>query len=87
MIPNKDTFCIAPFKNVAVDSKGNLKVCCVSREKVNYKFPDIEKWYKSTEVKSLRENLLVGFLINKLFIKSIESLEKLPLNVGCFYNI
>lgn len=60
MIPNKNTFCIAPFKNVAVDSKGNLKVCCVSREKVNYKFPDIEKWYKSTEVKSLRKNLLNG---------------------------
>ena len=57
---DKSTFCIAPFKHACLDSKGYLKVCCVSGEKLQYKFDKIEDWYHSEEVSSLRNNLKNG---------------------------
>ena len=61
MIPNKDTFCIAPYQHAEVDPQGFLKVCCVSREKkLDYKYKDIETWFKSEKLKKLRANLNAG---------------------------
>jgi organic radical activating enzyme len=54
------TFCIAPFKHACIESKGNLRVCCVSKEKNEYRYDQIEEWYKSDTLKKLRKNLKDG---------------------------
>lgn len=60
MIPNKNTFCIAPYQHVDIDPQGKLKICCVSDEKSNHKYNDIEEWFQSTTLKNLRSNLEAG---------------------------
>jgi MoaA/NifB/PqqE/SkfB family radical SAM enzyme len=60
MIPDKKTFCIAPYKHADVDPQGFLRICCVSREKSKYRFNEIEEWHKSDILKNLRKNLSSG---------------------------
>ena len=60
MIPDKSTFCIAPFKHAQVNSRGFLKICCVSEENQQYKFNEIEDWHQSHVIKNLRKNLISG---------------------------
>ena len=60
MIPNKKTFCIAPFKHAHINTEGSLKFCCQSQEHSTYKFNDIKNWFKSKPVKKLRNNLVKG---------------------------
>lgn len=60
MIPDKETFCIAPFKHAQVDAEGYLKICCVSKENLKYKFNEIEEWHRDDLLKNLRENLSSG---------------------------
>lgn len=61
MIPNKNTFCIAPFQSVTVIGKGELKICCISSEKkFEHKYHQLEKWYKSDTLNNLRKNLITG---------------------------
>ena len=60
MIPKKNTFCIAPFNHAVIDAKGNLRICCASKETSEFKYYDIEKWYNSDKIKNLRNNLING---------------------------
>ena len=62
MIPNKDTFCIAPFQHACLNSKGFINVCCVSKEtnKYKYKYHELEKWYNSDTLNKLRSDLING---------------------------
>ena len=60
MVPNKNTFCVAPYQHVTVNSVGFLKVCCTSKEKPEFKYNDIEKWLKSDTLLELRHNLSNG---------------------------
>jgi organic radical activating enzyme len=60
MIPNKNTFCIAPYQHINTTPKGNLRICCASLEKPKYKYYDIKNWYESDILKSLRSNLEKG---------------------------
>tara|TARA_R110000824_G_scaffold277423_1_gene465638 strand:+ start:332 stop:1525 length:1194 start_codon:yes stop_codon:yes gene_type:complete len=60
MIPNKNTFCIAPYQHINITPKGDLKVCCVSKEEKKYKYYDTKNWHESDILKSLRSNLEKG---------------------------
>lgn len=60
LCPNKKTFCVAPFMHGHVNTKGFLKVCCISQEQNKYKYSQIKKWFGSKELKQIRENLLNG---------------------------
>jgi len=60
MVPNIDTFCIAPFQHACIENKGDLKICCRSNEKTKYKYNELEKWYNSDTLRSLRNNLING---------------------------
>lgn len=56
-MPTKETFCTAPYQHTCIDSKGYLKVCCVSKETPEYKYDQLEEWYHSPFMNELRENL------------------------------
>lgn len=60
MIPNKNTFCIAPYQHACVDNKGKLKICCVSKEVTKYNYDELEEWYNSDNLKTLRYDLSNG---------------------------
>jgi MoaA/NifB/PqqE/SkfB family radical SAM enzyme len=61
MIPNKNTFCIAPYQHVDITSKGDLRICCTSAEKKrNYKYNELKKHWQSNSLQKLRENLFNG---------------------------
>ena len=60
MIPDKKTFCIAPYTHAQVNTNGFLKICCASREKSIYRFDEIEKWHQSKILKNLRKDLSDG---------------------------
>ena len=60
MIPNKNTFCIAPFQHACVKSTGKLAICCVSKENKKYKYDEIVEWYNSDTLKHLRSDLVNG---------------------------
>jgi organic radical activating enzyme len=60
MIPDKNTFCIAPFQHACLKSTGKLAICCVSKENKKYKYDQIEDWYNSDLLKELRSDLVNG---------------------------
>ena len=60
MIPNKNTFCIAPYQHLDINPIGYLRVCCVSQEKSTKKYYNAQDWYKSDTLQSLRNNLEKG---------------------------
>ena len=60
MIPNKDTFCIAPYQHTCVNAKGMLEICCVSKEIKKYEYNKLQEWYHSDTLKTLRSDLLKG---------------------------
>lgn len=60
MIPSKKTFCIAPFQHACVTSKGDLSICCISRETKKYRYNNIKEWHDSDTLRSLRNNLVNG---------------------------
>lgn len=60
MIPNKNTFCIAPYQHACVNSKGKLKICCVSKEVSKHNYNELAEWYHSDILKTLRSDLHNG---------------------------
>ena len=56
MIPNKNTFCIAPYQHLDINPIGYLRVCCVSQEKSTKKYYNAQDWYKSDTLQSLRNS-------------------------------
>lgn len=59
MTVNKNTFCVAPWYNLFVESDKKIAPCCVYKEK-KYDFGDLEKYFESEEIKKLRHDLLSG---------------------------
>lgn len=43
-----------------MNPQGFLKICCASKEQVDYKYNDIETWFKSEKLQRLRANLRDG---------------------------
>lgn len=56
-IPSK--FCIAPFKNLVVDTDGSMKPCCEYMTKGTAKVEHIVEWWNS-DMNELRDNMLSG---------------------------
>ena len=60
MVPNKETFCIAPFAHMNVTSKGYARVCCVSNEQPTHRYNEAQTWFANNTMQSLRHNLIRG---------------------------
>jgi len=59
MSKKKDTFCVAPWYSVFVDSQGKLAPCCKFKNSYT-NYDQIEKYFNSNEIKDLRHDLLNG---------------------------
>ena len=59
MSKKKDTFCVAPWYSVFLDSQGKLAPCCNFKNSYT-NYDQIEKYFNSNEIKDLRHDLLNG---------------------------
>ena len=57
---DKNTFCVAPWFSIAVDPRGELSPCCKIKKSSGYRFNEIEKYFKSDDLESLRRDLATG---------------------------
>jgi len=55
----KDTFCVAPWYSIHVDSTGRLAPCCKFSKSL-HTYNHIEKYFKSPELEQVRQDLLNG---------------------------
>ena len=60
MIPNKNTFCVAPFNSLYVGPTGNITPCCLFDKPTKYKFHETEDYYHSEDLNKVRNNLING---------------------------
>ena len=58
MIPNKNTFCMAPFTSVFLDNK--LYPCCNHSGNSKYSFDRISDYMNSKALKNLQKDLVNG---------------------------
>lgn len=59
MSKKKDTFCVAPWYSVFLNSQGKLAPCCKFNEP-HHNYDEIEKYFNSDDIKALRNDLLNG---------------------------
>ena len=55
---NKNTFCVAPWYSIFLDSKKRMAPCC--RYKTMRSSKDAKEYFQSQEIKDLRKDLLQG---------------------------
>ncbi len=55
----KDTFCVAPWYSIHVDSTGRLTPCCKFAKPL-HNYNHIEKYFESPELEKVRQDLLNG---------------------------
>ena len=60
MIPNKNTFCMAPFTSVFLDSNNKLYPCCNYVGKSNHSFDRIGDYINSKGLNNLKKDLVKG---------------------------
>ena len=60
MIPNKNTFCVAPFNSLYVGPTGSITPCCLFDKPTKYKFHETEDYYHSKDLNKVRNNLING---------------------------
>jgi MoaA/NifB/PqqE/SkfB family radical SAM enzyme len=60
MIPNKNTFCIAPWYSLYLNSDKKLAPCCKIKKTYKYDYNQLDEYFDSDELKHLREDLLNG---------------------------
>ena len=60
MIPNKNTFCVAPWFSVFIDSRKKLSPCCKSNNTNKYNYSQLNDYFFSNELKQLRKDLING---------------------------
>lgn len=57
----KETFCLAPWYSIYLDSKGAISPCCKFKNtEKKFSYNEIEQYFKSTEIEQLRQDLLKG---------------------------
>ena len=56
---NKNTFCVAPWYNLYLNSDKTLAPCCKFKERL-YNYSEIEEYFNSPELKKVRSDLLNG---------------------------
>ena len=59
MIVDKKTFCTAPWYSVFTESTGHIAPCCRFKEQ-KYKFADLDEYFNSALIKSVRHDLING---------------------------
>ena len=59
MTIKKETFCLAPWYGMFVDSNGKLAPCCIFKNKTHH-YNQIDKYFKSDHISKVREDLLNG---------------------------
>ena len=65
MIPNKNTFCLAPWYNIFVDSDKKLSPCCDSKKDImKYNYSQLENYFFSDKLEQLRKDLINGIKNN-----------------------
>ncbi len=57
---DKNTFCVAPWYSLFVDSDKTITPCCKIKNNRKYTYKQLEEYFNSSEIKSLREDLLNG---------------------------
>ena len=57
---DKNTFCVAPWYSLFVDSDKTITPCCKIKNNRKYTYKQLEEYFNSDEIKSLREDLLNG---------------------------
>jgi len=61
MATKKDTFCLAPWYSIHLNSRGYLSPCCKFQDqKKKYKYNEIENYFTSPELEKVRQDLLQG---------------------------
>jgi len=57
----KETFCLAPWYSIYLNSKGDLSPCCkFKNSKKQYSYSKIEDYFNSPELERVRQDLLQG---------------------------
>ena len=62
----KDTFCVAPWYSIFVDSSGRLAPCCKFGKSL-HNYDHIQKYFESPELEKVRQDLLNGVKNAKLY--------------------
>ena len=60
MPTKKETFCVAPWYSLYIDSDKTITPCCKIKNNRKYTYKQLEEYFNSSELKSLREDLLNG---------------------------
>jgi hypothetical protein len=57
---NKNTFCVAPWYSLHLNSQKKLAPCCKSNDTRKYNYNHLDEYFDSTELNELRKDLLNG---------------------------
>lgn len=57
---DKNTFCVAPWYGLYVDSDKTITPCCKIKNNRKYDYTQLEEYFDSEELNKLREDLLGG---------------------------
>ena len=57
---DKNTFCVAPWYGLYVDSDKTITPCCKIKNNRKYDYTQLEEYFNSKELNKLREDLLGG---------------------------
>ena len=57
---NKNTFCVAPWYSLYLDSDKTLAPCCKIKKTHQYEYNQLEEYFNSPELNQLRKDLLNG---------------------------
>jgi len=57
---DKNTFCVAPWYSLYVDSDKTIAPCCLIKTNRKYNYKQLDEYFDSKEIKGLREDLLNG---------------------------
>ena len=57
---NKETFCVAPWFSITVDSRGKLSPCCKIQNVSEYTYNETDQYFKSEGLARLRQDLIAG---------------------------
>jgi len=57
---NKNTFCVAPWYSLYLDSDKTITPCCRIKNNRKYDYNQLDKYFNSPELNELREDLLNG---------------------------
>lgn len=57
---NPKTFCVAPWLHANVNTHGQLRPCCVSKQNTKQPVAEFDQWWNGAEMQQLRQDLMSG---------------------------